>query len=589
MKNFGIIFFFSVLIILGITPIYSYPTPYVKILKNEVEDKVYDTGTQADWDSVLIYFKSIDVGTDNYEVFVDSIYYLTEPIIWQTSGVSDHPIVIKGISGLLTSGFDGGTMDTTQYPINGVTQGSPAFNFLNVSNIIVKDLRFRNFSDMDSFNLVPKDCSRYEDREAVKMFNSTDILIRNCIFEKLYGLCPNSAIKIIQSEQIIVDSCKFWDLRASGTLLHAVYMHQHSSENIIKNNYVSYCSGDVFRVRDGCNNNLFDGNVVDTCAGHAFYGAWYQRPELFPNSNEIPSVGNKVINTICNGPDPDITNGNGEMAWALPNGNFIRKLFDYPHHDSVEVYYRWPNRITDLYDSTKAFYMPENNHGNTFNTVNPEVIEKLAVNPVIGIDDAYIWFLQNIGGLYKAQLDPNGNDDLELQVNDVYHDLYIPNNIKEVFAFNLSVPSTDIRPRVFDAPVILRTMEGDSIASMLLERWIVQPDSGEKVLLIDGADQRIEFNLTDLAQDYDIFLLPGELHETVLWYLQNDPEQGWEYFNFNAIEKSIKSGTEEEIFYAILQDEEQYCFVVSEKPDSDREKSSQYWIRIIPIEKKSPK
>lgn len=560
-------------------------SPYTQIFKDGNLEKIYQTGTQADWDSILAYFEAVDIDTQSFAVEVTGIYELTNPIYWTKSGSELYPIKIKGALPDQASGFYGSYMDTTSDSSLRLPS-SPAFWFQDKEFITIENLYFFNFSDLDSTISSWEDCSKWDFRQAIHLHRSSHIRISNCLFEDMLGHCPVGAIGIHGGIENIVEFCTFKSLDTSNRYLHAVYLISECIGDTIRDNYITYCSGDPFRVRDGSNYNQFIGNIVDTCGSSSYYGSW------FKTDSEAPCIGNMVKNTNCNQPDPEAETSSKYFS----NSNYIRKFHDI---NDFSVYETSPDSAfisSDFFDPAMPFYMPEVDHNNIFFTIDPQL--NIHKDPVIGEDPAFFGFDEG-EGIYKSHVYLNGFAQLFTQItyadptkfylNDVGDTIWTDVSTVQRIKIDLIDEENHLKPRIFDRPVYLRTVQGDTIDYMLLERWIVQPDSGEKVLLIDGADQRIEFNLTDLAQDYDIFLLPGELHETVLWYLQNDPEQGWEYFNFNAIEKSIKSGTEEEIFYAILQDEEQYCFVVSEKPDSDREKSSQYWIRIIPIEKKSPK
>lgn len=90
----------------------------------------------------------------------------------------------------------------------------------------------------------------------------------------------------------------------TNSLMHSIYLAHYSSRNIIKDNYFSNCSGDAIRLRNGCENNIIDGNYILLSGTLGFITEWYRTRKKYPNSTEEPSSGTVLKNNICAYPYP---------------------------------------------------------------------------------------------------------------------------------------------------------------------------------------------------------------------------------------------------------------------------------------------
>lgn len=117
-------------------------------------------------------------------------------------------------------------------------------------------------------------------------------------------------------------------------LIHSIYLANYSSQNIIRNNYVSFCSGGAFRIRNACDNNTFDNNYIDQSSQYGFISEWYRTPNDYPETPELPSNGSIITKNTCTFPYPDyndnvllfssnVNNGANNGNYFDGGGNFV--------------------------------------------------------------------------------------------------------------------------------------------------------------------------------------------------------------------------------------------------------------------------
>lgn len=90
----------------------------------------------------------------------------------------------------------------------------------------------------------------------------------------------------------------------TNSLMHSIYLAHFSARNLIKGNYISNCSGDGIRIRNGCMDNIIDGNYIMLSGTSGFITEWYRTPEKYPESPERTSNGTIIFNNICAFPYP---------------------------------------------------------------------------------------------------------------------------------------------------------------------------------------------------------------------------------------------------------------------------------------------
>lgn len=85
-----------------------------------------------------------------------------------------------------------------------------------------------------------------------------------------------AAIRFVNADSNAVENCHFYDVtnRASGGLLHALYIAHSSDANYVARNVFETVSGDAIRVRDYCFDNVIEGNRI-TRAGSVGYSEWF--------------------------------------------------------------------------------------------------------------------------------------------------------------------------------------------------------------------------------------------------------------------------------------------------------------------------
>jgi hypothetical protein len=121
---------------------------------------------------------------------------------------------------------------------------------------------------------------------------------------------------------------------SSAVLIHAIYLANYSSNNTVRNNYVSLCSGGAFRLRNSCNNNLFEYNYIDQSGKYGFISEWYRTPEEYPDTPEKSSNDNFIKNNICTYPYPKysseialykslVNNGKQDFNYIDGGNNFV--------------------------------------------------------------------------------------------------------------------------------------------------------------------------------------------------------------------------------------------------------------------------
>jgi len=110
-------------------------------------------------------------------------------------------------------------------------------------------------------------------------------------------------------------------------LIHSIYLANYSSQNLIKNNYVSLCSGGAFRIRNASNNNIFINNYIDQSSKYGFISEWYKTPEDYPGQHELPSDDSVITKNTCTFPYPEYSDNvllfSSNVNGGANNNNFL--------------------------------------------------------------------------------------------------------------------------------------------------------------------------------------------------------------------------------------------------------------------------
>lgn len=86
---------------------------------------------------------------------------------------------------------------------------------------------------------------------------------------------------------------------SSSVLIHSIYLANYSSNNIIRNNFISLCSGDPIRLRNSSNNNVIENNYIDQSGKLGFISEWYRTVEDYPDTPELPSNNTIIEHNVC--------------------------------------------------------------------------------------------------------------------------------------------------------------------------------------------------------------------------------------------------------------------------------------------------
>lgn len=119
-----------------------------------------------------------------------------------------------------------------------------------------------------------------------------------------------AAVDLVNSRNNRIINCHFVNIENSGSTadkshLHALYISNYSSNNIIQRNRFEIVCGDPIRTRDESNNNFIEDNNFINTGEKAFFSDWYCSPATTSSpctktSGECPSYGNEFRNNDCN-------------------------------------------------------------------------------------------------------------------------------------------------------------------------------------------------------------------------------------------------------------------------------------------------
>ncbi|GGD25420.1 hypothetical protein GCM10011368_29350 [Hyunsoonleella pacifica] len=149
-----------------------------------------------------------------------------------------------------------------------------------------------------------------------------------------------SALGLSNSTNNTIESNVFYRIENkedSEVAIHAMYIVNFSNNNLIKDNYISLCDKSPIKLRNACNNNVFERNYIEQ-SGNAysngntgFFEAWYCNSgddgditdcngcydpikdengnpiedERNKNRIELPSTNNQLFKNVCTFPYPD--------------------------------------------------------------------------------------------------------------------------------------------------------------------------------------------------------------------------------------------------------------------------------------------
>jgi hypothetical protein len=453
-------------------------------------------------------------------------------LIWTLSGQEDAPILIQGMGRIFFSGAR----------IKSDTYGKPVLILSWVSHITLENIGFRDFS------------ARAESRVGLEISGKGKNIICNCWFSNFFGPKSEAAISLYNhSSDNLIEKCRF-DSLGDDIYMHAVYLNKDCSNNLIRDNMITSCSGEAFMVRNNSNNNHFENNTIIRCGGVAYYGEWYNT-DIKPA--ELPSHGNRITGARGGGPS-------ARSAGYVKPG-YIRKVRALNWSR-----YKWPNYKADWNDTTLAYYMPDAGR-NQLATVSGD----LAVQSKNEIDTSPGYLRFTNAAVYQAQIEPAGSIEgarLEL----VYSDTTNRWGGKESYLQEVRIHDTSSRPRRFTTTLRVRTLEGDVIGELVPVRQLTGSTDGPLLVPLEGAGQSITCALTGLQGDYDLFILSvgKSLSREKLNGHFKDKDGGAKFFVRNALAVSRNDGKRDEKITLTLEKGKEYTMVICRK---DTEKGSCLW------------
>lgn len=420
-------------------------------------------------------------------------------LVWEVSGTERAPILIQGVGDVWFSGTR----------VKGEAYGRPVLILSWVSHITLENIGFRDFD------------GRQESRVGLKISGKGKNRIQSCRFSHFFGSRSEAAISLYNDASgNLIEQCEF-DSLGDDLYMHAIYLNKNCRHNIIRNNTITYCSGEAFMVRNGSDRNWFDGNTVVRCGGVAYYGEWYDQS---PGSNEKPSRGNRITRASGQGP---AAKSSGYMR-----SGYIRKVRALNWSR-----YKWPNYKEDWTDSSLAYYMPDADK-NRLVTVADDM--EIRVKAEIDATPAYLRLGKS--PIYHAQVVPEG--ELEgARVELSFADTTNRWGGDERYLREIRLHDTSSRPRRFTTPLQLRTLEGDLIHELYPVRELRGQTVEPAVIAVEGAGQKITFTLTRMQGDYDLFILPhkGSLSVEKLRAHFDDEDGGGDFFAENALSSGFLS------------------------------------------------
>ncbi|HAA15113.1 MAG TPA: hypothetical protein DCE41_26830 [Cytophagales bacterium] len=195
------------------------------------------------------------------------------------------------------------------------------------TNVWIEGITVEYFMNAISLGKSVKDSIYGADSTKFYIYDTTMASSHNTIKNNIFRFIgsewnskPNSyafsAIGVTRSQHNVIDGNIFYRLENDYKLgaLHAVYFAHGSINNEVRNNYVTLCSGDAFRVRDRSHDNVFENNYVDQSGANGFFSEWYNT-----NANYLsePSNGTILNNNTGTFPYPGWVNFNPNIEMTL--------------------------------------------------------------------------------------------------------------------------------------------------------------------------------------------------------------------------------------------------------------------------------
>ncbi len=225
--------------------------------------------------------------TEDYLIYVREGRYLKHAVGWSVTS-TDHTITIEAYPGE-TPVFDG--------------EGSRVWFSLKArpgacTNIHIRGLTIREYV---SYAIL-----LHGDRSKRSRWNGCNVVADN-VFIKIgnryntancRGCTGYGAIDAVNSRYNTFEDNVFHRIennKEDARLMHAVYLAHSSSNNVVQSNYVSFCSGDPIKTRDGSNYNEILENYLDRSGFRTFIVDW-------PSNGEEPSTGNVVADNLLTFP-----------------------------------------------------------------------------------------------------------------------------------------------------------------------------------------------------------------------------------------------------------------------------------------------
>lgn len=319
---------------------------------------------------------------------------------------------------------------------------------------------------------------------------------------------------------------KIYNIRAKITgsrSLHFAYLYHRSNYNFFDNctidtygpNKENPKKGPPIKVRDDCINNVF--NNINVIAHTPILAGWI---ESYVQGTESYSKNNKITNCTF------IDSFSNSIVPKIKYNMYANSNYSL-NHPAVQGYWTDPN-MQDYVVGEDPGYI--NQKSNVFSDICKHWPDNHAYSryfPLFNVTTTE----PNINIKWK-----DWEDRWEISCN-------------------------DNKPRVFSVN-IRKFLSKELIKSYYMEHWVVKKENwaGSKYYCIEGANEVILFSLENMQYNFDLFLLPGDINESMINGLKDNV--GW--LKKSAIKgcSSQNRGTLKDSFSKYLSKGKKYWAVV---------------------------
>lgn len=288
---------------------YTYSTNYILVSKTGASLAVPDDPTASFvttvtslkaahdyvYDSYGLNWEAVNLINQEVVIYVTGDTYNGEYIDWKASSPS-FTLKIRAYPGHKPI-FDGSQTNQNISRLLRVFNINDRSNQNWITNIHIEGLIIQNYINGIFFGGSLGDLTTQNGHNVIK-----NNIFRN-IGNKFSNQKPKavSALGMSHSKNNIIEGNIFYRIESTYLPgdLHAIYLSNNASNNLVKDNYVTLCSSDPFRIRNGSNNNTFENNYLDQSGFYAFISEWYKTPADYPNNPEVQSNGTVLNSNTC--------------------------------------------------------------------------------------------------------------------------------------------------------------------------------------------------------------------------------------------------------------------------------------------------